>query len=459
MKSSRAQIHSRNHKIPRRRYQDQQLTSFAGLVVFQTLFRRLDLKQRLRSCFGHLKSSAIFGHHVVMLLLIVHLLLGFRRLRELDYYRDDPMLRLILGLRKLQDVATTSRALKTADQKSVVKTKNLIKDMVIERVRQDGFTRLTIDYDGSVTWSKARNVEGTASGYNKSKKGARGYYPLLATVAQTGQGLDILFRPGNVHDSNGACDFVIDNIEALRTQLPHVKLESRLDSAFFNEAMLAVLDALGVEFTVSVPFERFTELKDMIESRKRWRRLDKTWSYFEDRRWRPKKWTDGRYRFIFIRQRCAIRRKGEIQLDLFEPKDFEFEHKVIVTNKTISAKKVLMFHNGRGSQEGIIGELKSQAQFDYIPCRSLVANQQFMLASLLAHNLGRELQMAASVPTRGLTEKRAASRKFEKLGMLRKKFLLRAGRLTRPGGELVLTMAGNQVVRRELEGYMTALAA
>jgi hypothetical protein len=29
-----------------------------------------------------------------------------------------------------------------------------------------------------------------------------------------------------------------------------------------------------VEFTISVPFERFTELKGLIEGRKRWRSLD-----------------------------------------------------------------------------------------------------------------------------------------------------------------------------------------
>jgi len=37
-----------------------------------------------------------------------------------------------------------------------------------------------------------------------------------------------------------------------------------------------------------------------------------------------------------------------------------FEFKVIVTNKSLSPKKLLQFHNGRGTQKGILGELKSQ---------------------------------------------------------------------------------------------------
>ncbi|MEE9612053.1 MAG: hypothetical protein V3W19_12420, partial [Desulfatiglandales bacterium] len=42
------------------------------------------------------------------LLLIVHLLLGFRRLREVDYYRDHPRVLRLMGLRKLPDASAES---------------------------------------------------------------------------------------------------------------------------------------------------------------------------------------------------------------------------------------------------------------------------------------------------------------------------------------------------------------
>jgi len=90
VKSSKAEIQAKVHKIPTIKFEDQRLTSFSGLLIFQVLFRGMNLKERLRKCFTHLKVSPIFGRHLVVLLLIVHLLLGFRRLRELDYYRDDP---------------------------------------------------------------------------------------------------------------------------------------------------------------------------------------------------------------------------------------------------------------------------------------------------------------------------------------------------------------------------------
>lgn len=459
MKSSKAQIHSRSHKIPQVRFDARDLTSFAGVVVFLALFQALRLKHRLKACFGHLASTT-YGYHVIMMLVVVHKLLGFRRLRGVDFYRDDPLMKHLLGLRKIPDVATISRHLKETDSKSFDRVLELIKEIVYQRIMVEGLTTLTIDFDGTVVWTRGAGTEGTAPGFNKQKKGARGYYPLMCTVAQTSQVLDMRHRPGNVHDSNGAAIFALQNILEIRNRVPHVRIESRCDSAFFSELFLGILNEFGVEFTISVPFERFPQLKQKIASRKRWRRLCGRWSYFEDCDWQPKKWENRyHYRFLFVRQKVAVQRRGPIQLDLFEPKSFDFDYKVIVTNKKTSAKNVLLFHNGRGSQEGIIGELKNEVHFDYIACRKQVANQHFMAAAVLAHNLSKELQMSATSPIRGQRFKRPAMWGFKKLHTLRRDILRRAGRVTRPGGELTIVMNDNRAVRRELKRYLVALAA
>ena len=66
VKSSKAQIHAKFHKIPVINFQDQKLTSFSGLLIFQALFARMNLKQRLKKCFSHIKVSPIFGHHLTI---------------------------------------------------------------------------------------------------------------------------------------------------------------------------------------------------------------------------------------------------------------------------------------------------------------------------------------------------------------------------------------------------------
>jgi hypothetical protein len=219
-----------------------------------------------------------------------------------------------------------------------------------------------------------------------------------------------------------------------------------MDSAFFNDDIVFALHEEGVELSVSVPFERFTELKGMIEGRKRWYALNGEVDYFECS-WKPASW-DRRFRFLFIRTRQKRQRKGPVQLNLFVPYQYGYEFKVIVTNKTTDAARVVAFHEGRGSQEGIFGELKSQCHMDYVPVRRLHGNQTYMLATLFAYNLARELQMQVGDPSRATTWKRKALWVFEKMDTLRQKLTLRAGRLTEPEGRLTLTISANNFIKR-----------
>ena len=455
MKSSKAEIHAKIHKIPRLRFsEERRLTSYAGLVIFQALFSAMGLRARIRRCFRHLEETRIFGRASVVMLLVVHIILGFRRLRGLDYYRDDPLVARVCGVRRLPDVATVSRTLASFDDASVENLRELTRETVIERLRAARLGTLTVDFDGSVQ-STGGHAEGTAVGFNKKKKGARSYYPLFATVAQTAQFFDMHHRPGNVHDSNGAIDFIAHTLYRLGRELPGVRLESRVDSAFYDERIFRVLDELSGGFTCSLPFERFPKLKALIEARRRWRCIDDDLAFFESD-WKPDKWT-ARYRVLLIRKRVRKPVKGPLQLDLFAPVDRVFEYKAIATNMAGSAEEVLGFHNGRGSQEKIFGEAKQHAALDVLATRRKIPNQVFTLAGMLAHNLGRELQMATREADRGDLAKRPARWAFESLGTIRQHLLHNAGTLTRPQGELTLTMNANDAVRDDLTRYLDGL--
>ena len=350
MKCSRSDVRTKAHALPVLKFESETLTSFAGLVVFQKFFMAIDLKARLSTCFRIANGGKVFDRTVVFLQLIVHLLLGFRELQDCRYYRDDPLVKRLLGLKQLPDVATLSRMLKETSAKSVENLRCVLRSMVLDRLQRIAPARITLDFDGSVQSTK-RHAEGTAVGYCKKKKGARSYYPLFCTIAQTLQVLDFFHRPGNVHDSNGAKTFILACIDAVQAALPNVQIEVRMDSAFFSDEIVMALQARGVEFTVSVPFERFVELKRIIEQRRRWYALGVDTWYFETA-WKPQCW-DRRFRFLFIRTRAKKQRKGPVQLDLFVPHEYGYEFKVIVTNKTLCAERVTAYHEGRGSQEGL----------------------------------------------------------------------------------------------------------
>jgi hypothetical protein len=443
MKNS-AQTVLRNYRsIPNLAFEHQRLTSFAGIVLFWQLFKNLQLLPRLEACFEHLHRSSIFTHGRIALLLVVHVLAGYRRLRDIRFYKHDPLIKRVLGLNMLPDVSTVSRILATADERCVQNLRRLCRELIILRLRTCSLARITLDFDGSV-FSTKRHAENSAVGFNKKHKGWRSYYPLFCTIAQTGQVFDLLHRSGNVHDSHDAQAFIASCIDEMRLALPGVIIEVRMDSAFFSKDIVSMLVNRSIHFTISVPFERLVELKRKIESRMRWTACDVNTAFFEET-WKPKSW-ERTCRFIFVRTREAVQSKEPIQLDLFIPQEFGYAHKVILTNKITSAAQVIDFHNGRGSQENVFAELKTDANMAYIPFNRLVPNKTYLLSAVLAHNLSREFQMATSDKQRNTTFKRIQLWPFHHIGTIRRNIINRAGRLTEPGGVLTLTVSADHKI-------------
>ena len=414
MKFAKSDIHRSFTKIPEIAREDsgsRQLTSFSGLLILQKLFKTMNLEKTFKESMGKNEKTS-YSMPWISLWLVVHFWLGYKRLRDIDFYRGDPMVERVLGVKKLPDVSTISRRLKGVDDQAVESVRDLNRSVVLDRIGTENFSRITLDFDGVVCATK-RHAEGSAVGYNKQFKGRRSYYPLFCTLSQTGQFFDLHHRPGNVHDSNGAEEFVKSCLFKAKEAAPQVGLETRMDGAFFQEPLIDTLNSQGVEFTVSVPFSRFPELKKMIEDRKRWS-SKRDFSYFETS-WAPGSWVQD-YRVIFVRTEQLEQRKGPLQLDFFEPYDWDYQYQVIITNKLQSAKKVIEFHRGRGSQEKIFAQAKSQMNMGHIPVRGLNGNKLYCLASILAHNLNHELQMNHNERDRGTNEKRSSLWTFEDRG-------------------------------------------
>ncbi len=136
--------------------------------------------------------------------------------------------------------------------------------------------------------------------------------------------LDVLHRSGNVHDSNGAKEFILQCIQTIRQELPDIKIELHMDSAIFSDDIVTALDALdNVEYCISVPFSRFIELKGFIENRQRLCPMNDQFKYFE-KQWMPETWLR-RHRFIFVCQKVKRPFKGALQLVLFDPLEVAHE--------------------------------------------------------------------------------------------------------------------------------------
>ncbi len=454
MKSRKSSISARYHKTPTIEFEyESSMTSFAGLIIYFS--HLMELKSDIRNCFRHEKVVPQYGFWRIFLFLVLILLTGFRKLSDSDYLSDDPLVKRILGLKQLPSVSTLSRGLNRVGQMSIDNLRRFCRCYVLNGAL--GLSRITLDFDGSV-FSTTRHAQGTAIGFNKKKKGARSYYPLFCTVAQTAQFLDLHHRPGNVHDSNGSNEFISDLLDEVRSKLGKgVTIETRFDSAFFGEERIKLLLRRKVDFSVSVPFFRMPILKSLVENRKRWHKLDDEWSYFEFE-FAPKSWEEvGKQRIIVTRQRVKKPHKGPLQLDLFYPVSHDYDYSAIMTNKTVSAGSVIKFHHGRGLQEDLIGQAKDEAQMDYIPVKGLYGNQLYCLAAMFAHNITKRIQMDASEPRhKKVNSTRSALWRFSDLKTIRNTIVRRAGRIIKPQGRLTLVVSATKSVESNIQKFLSA---
>jgi hypothetical protein len=111
-----------------------------------------------------------------------------------------------------------------------------------------GDQRLVVDVDSFV---------GEVYGYDKQRAGygythKRGYHPIIATSAASGEVLHIQARKGSANTSRGAVRFVDELIPRVaRAGATGPKL-LRADSGFWNGKLFAVLERAGWSYSIGV---------------------------------------------------------------------------------------------------------------------------------------------------------------------------------------------------------------
>lgn len=76
---------------------------------------------------------------------------------------------------------------------------------------------------------------------------ARIYHPLVASVAETGDLLDLCLREGNVHTADGALDFILPLLDLVEREMC-VKASVRIDAGFPEETLLSGLEGRGTDY-------------------------------------------------------------------------------------------------------------------------------------------------------------------------------------------------------------------
>ncbi len=446
MRLSKAGFPARVNSDLRLRFEAKGLTSFAGLELIRRYFKSIGLASRIRRHLGNAGLDGDYGVVSMVLLVLGLLICGGRRMQHLLYLKGDPLVLRLAGLTRLPTPRTLGRWLRRFSAEHVNRLLRINDDLVADAIRHAGLRRLTLDVDGTVV-STGMKAQWAFRGFNPHRRKVPSYYPVTAYEAQTGQIFRVRNRPGNVHDGKASLGFLRDVFaQVSRTLGRNYLLEFRMDGAFFRDDVLRLLERHRAEYAIKIPFYTWIGLKDIIQRRKRWKRIDSQVSCFAATI-HVGPWNRS-MRVVVYRKRVFHRSRKNFQLDLFDPTDGYFEYSAIATNKALNGKNLWAFLNGRGTHEKAYAELKGGFAFDSVPSHHYGANCAWQALSVMAHNLIKSFQVATTATRRPTTRKRRSHYELESVQTLRYKWINRAGILLHPDGYATLDVGDGAEVKK-----------
>ena len=356
------------------RFDEQRLISDAGLLVTATLADRLGIEELVNESVWldpRMPGAALPGRKVLSL---VHgMLAGADSIDDMNVLRAGST-GLVLGHRVMapSTLGTFLRAFTFGH----VRQLDRVLDQAVCRAWKAGAGPgkgpLVIDIDSFVGEVYGYQKHGASYGYTHK----RGYHPVAAVRADTGELLHIRNRKGKANTQRGAERFVDELLARVRRAGHSGAIVIRADIGFENHKLFKTLDARGVEFSIGVKLS--TKVKRLIEEIPETDWVTIT-DYPEDGEAQIAEVPFGPWRLIVRRTRLV-----GAQAELFP----DWRHHCFVTNRVVPALVADIDHRDHATIELVIRDLKDQA-LAHFPSGSMHANSAWTVIAALAHNLGR----------------------------------------------------------------------
>ena len=124
-----------------------------------------------------------------------------------------------------------------------------------------GDAPFTIDLDSTICETYGLAKEGARHhGYT----GARGYHPLLAVAAGTGDVLMSRLREGRANTARGAAHFLRETVGRVRYAGASGQLTLRADSGFYTHSVVSACRRMDVRFSITI--RQHKSLRNLIEA-------------------------------------------------------------------------------------------------------------------------------------------------------------------------------------------------
>ena len=353
----------------------ERLTSEAGAVVLREVSERLDIVPWLVERLHDPRDPRLITHPLAELLHTWVLLIaqGWRDRDDADALRDDAALRLAVSTRRgispllgpeIEEGELPSKNPPVpeglASQPTLSRLGRVLAEEENRRVLREGLLeaaarRVKAGRDGHRLRYASIDVDSLpidvhgqqpGSEYNGHYHG-RIYHPIVASLAETGDLVDLRLREGNVHSAEGALEFVLSVVERVEKKLCQVA-SVRIDAGFPEEKLLAGLEGRRTPYVARVRnnavLNRMAE-PYLVRPVGRPPKEPRTWFY--ERSYQAESWSRPRRVALVV-----MERPGELFL----------HHFWLITNwseEQMGAEELLELYRERGTAEGYYGELKS----------------------------------------------------------------------------------------------------
>lgn len=354
-------------------FDDGRLVAGAGIVLPATLAARLGIEALVDEAvdLGGRPGAANAGAKVMTL--VAAMALGADSIDDCDLLRSGSTT-TVLGHRVAapSTLGTFLRAFSFGHVRQLDRVLGRSLERAWRAGAGPGDRRLVVDVDSFVGEVHGYQKQGAAFGYTRQ----RGYHPLLASRADTGEVLHIRLRKGSANTARGALRFVEELIARVERAGASGPKLLRADSGFWSKKIFGRLRKAGWDYSIGVRLQPHVRAAIDAIPEQTWRTLA---DYPPPSEAQIAETTLGAERLIVRRVR-TLDAQGELLPS--------WEHYPFVTNRAEALDTVEAEHRQHAVVELCIRDLKDQA-LAHFPSGQFPANSAWTVISALAHNLLR----------------------------------------------------------------------
>jgi hypothetical protein len=382
-----------------------------GIGLFHSLARRLGLIDAIDRRLHLLQIHLPYHESDHVLNLAYNALCGGTCLQDLELRRQDEAFLDALGARRLPDPTTAGDFCRRFDAAAIRALQQAFDEARLQAWAgqpDDFFAQAILDMDGTLVGTTGACKRGMDIAY----QGTWGYHPLVVSLANTGEVLGLVNRPGNRPSHEGAAA-EIDRCLPLLWQAGFRRVLLRGDTDFSQTEHLDRWDADGrVHFVFGYdchpglvdraeqlperawkklqrpprytartrPRQRPDRVKDAIVKQRQFETLRLQSEEVAEFNYRPTACRQT-YRMVVVRKNLSVE-KGERRL--FDDVRYFF----YITNDWVSeADEIVFTANDRCDQENQLAQLGGGVRALRAPVDNLESNWAYMVMTALAWNL------------------------------------------------------------------------